>query len=141
MRLWDSQGNKEVDVLTITAKYQQDISGYFPVEFDKYSAFTSGYYKNSNYPNNGYVCNWLVGYEGYSDIISRVAFDIMPGENTDYQVYNFIQNKYNCYYYLETGAGGGGGVGRRGAPPPIAYSPSHPLYSVSAFSGKRNRLP
>ncbi|MCI6670772.1 MAG: InlB B-repeat-containing protein [Christensenellaceae bacterium] len=105
MRLWDSQGNKEVDVLTITAKYQQDISGYFPVEFDKYSAFTSGYYKNSNYPNNGYVCNWLVGYEGYSDIISRVAFDIMPGENTDYQVYNFIQNKYNCYYYLETLAG------------------------------------
>lgn len=105
MRLWDSQGNKEVDVLTITAKYQQDISGYFPVEFDKYLAFTSGYYKNSNYPNNGYVCNWLVGYEGYSDIISRVAFDIMPGENTDYQVYNFIQNKYNCYYYLETLAG------------------------------------
>ena len=90
MRLWDSQGNKEVDVLTITAKYQQDISGYFPVEFDKYSAFTSGYYKNSNYPNNGYVCNWLVGYEGYLDkatgkpvVVNGVPTPDKTGETSD----------------------------------------------------------
>lgn len=101
MKLWDSQNYREVDVLTISAKFQQDISSYFPVEFDKYEAFTSGYYNNTKYPGNGYVCNWLVD-EDWSHVISRVAFDIMPGENTSYQVYNFIKNSHNCFYYLET---------------------------------------
>lgn len=101
MKLWDSQNYRTVDVLTISAKFQQDISSYFPVEFDKYEAFTSGYYNNTKYPGNGYVCNWLVD-EDWSHVISRVAFDIMPGENTSYQVYNFIKNSHNCFYYLET---------------------------------------
>lgn len=108
MRLKDKQGNKYAAVTTIRAKYEQDISKYFPVKFDDYPALYNykGYWK---YKDQGYVCNWLVSTNGI-ETISRVAFDVMPGSDTEYEVYDFIKNDHNCLYYLETVNGATGAV-------------------------------
>ena len=45
----------------------------------------------------GYVCNWKV-----SGNTARVAFDVMPGRDTSYELRNFIKDSHNCFYYLET---------------------------------------
>lgn len=108
MRLKDLQGNRYgysyVAVTTISAKYEQDISKYFPVKFDDYPALYN-YKGYSEYKDQGYVCNWKV-----SGNICRVAFDVMPGSDTEYEVYDFIKNDHNCLYYLETVNGATGAV-------------------------------
>lgn len=108
MRLKDKQGNKYAAVTTIRAKYEQDISKYFPVKFDDYPALYN-YKKYWEYKDQGYVCNWLVSTNGI-ETISRVAFDVMPGSDTEYEVYDFIKNDHNCLYYLETVNGATGAV-------------------------------
>lgn len=110
MRLKDEQGyNNYVDVTTISAKYEEDISKYFPVKFDDYPALYNCSSYIRKYKDKGYVCNWLVS-TNYSETISRVAFDVMPGSDTEYEVYNFIKNDHNCLYYLETVNGATGAV-------------------------------
>lgn len=63
MRLWDSQwskgGSKQVTVVAINAKYEQNISDYFPVKFDDYSVLYN-YQSYQNYKNGG-VCMQLEG--------------------------------------------------------------------------------
>lgn len=108
MRLKDKQGNKYAAVTTIRAKYEQDISKYFPVKFDNYPALYN-YWRYREYKDQGYVCNWLVSTNGI-ETISRVAFDVMPGSDTEYEVYDFIKNDHNCLYYLETVNGATGAV-------------------------------
>lgn len=108
MRLKDKQGNKYAAVTTIRAKYEQDISKYFPVKFDDYPALYN-YKRYWEYKDQGYVCNWLVSTNGI-ETISRVAFDVMPGSDTEYEVYDFIKNDHNCLYYLETVNGATGAV-------------------------------
>lgn len=108
MRLKDKQGNKYAAVTTIRAKYEQDISKYFPVKFDDYPALYN-YKRYWEYKDQGYVCNWLVSTNGF-ETISRVAFDVMPGSDTEYEVYDFIKNDHNCLYYLETVNGATGAV-------------------------------
>lgn len=110
MRLKDDQGyNNYVEVTTISAKYEEDISKYFPVKFDDYPALYNCSSYIRKYKDKGYVCNWLVS-TNYSETISRVAFDVMPGSDTEYEVYNFIKNDHNCLYYLETVNGATGAV-------------------------------
>lgn len=65
--------------LTITAKWDADISSYFPI-----------------LDANGNAINWNV-----SGNVNTVAFDVMPDVSRSYTADGTISNDYNCFYYLE----------------------------------------